>query len=118
MKVSATMRRAVRSTFLFAPLVSALVTPPRTMVAPATPFKSARRAAPRMALLDSLLGAIAPPARSPPALYNGWFNGEIERGMAASIRAARSDGFKYLEVAVFPVPNPDEVKFGTPYNQV
>jgi len=70
-----------------------------------------------MNLFRGLQQMVAPPSNSPPTFYNGWFNGEIENAMAASIRAAKADGIQNMEVTFFPVPNPDEVKFGTPLNQ-
>mmetsp|Transcript_30537 Transcript_30537/g.68474 ORF Transcript_30537/g.68474 Transcript_30537/m.68474 type:complete len:273 (-) Transcript_30537:318-1136(-) len=60
---------------------------------------------------------VSPTARGPPAIYDGWFNGQIEKDMMASVRAAKAAGIKNIEVSVFPVPNVDELKFGTPLNQ-
>ncbi|CAM9475372.1 unnamed protein product [Discosporangium mesarthrocarpum] len=55
---------------------------------------------------------------SMPKLYDGWFKktGQIERDMIAGTKSALRKG-KPVEVCFFPVPNFDEVKFGTPTNQ-
>jgi len=53
-----------------------------------------------------------------PQLYDAWFrkSGELERTIVASTRACFSKNQR-VEVFFNPVPNLDEVKFGTPANQ-
>ena len=66
--------------------------------------------------LDSLVGTFAPTASRPPAFYKGWFDGEIERSMIASVRAAKLAGVKRMEVTFMGVPNLEEVSFGSAMN--
>lgn len=55
--------------------------------------------------------------KSMPTLYTGWFNDQISKQCSASISRAISAGITNMEVQFPPVPNVDEVKFGTPLNQ-
>ena len=55
--------------------------------------------------------------KSIPKLYDGWFNDQISKQASASISKAINAGIKNMEVQFPPVPNVDEVKFGTPLNQ-
>jgi len=52
-----------------------------------------------------------------PKLYDGWFNDQIAKQANAAISKAVAAGKKNMEVQFPPVPNVDEVKFGTPLNQ-
>jgi len=55
-----------------------------------------------------------------PNLYGGWIKnqgGQIEKQMVKATKAALGKGEKYLEVLFDPVPNLDEVSFGTVWNQ-
>ena len=52
-----------------------------------------------------------------PALYDAWFNKQISKQCSTAIQKALASGKKKLEVNFPPVPNVDEVKFGTPLNQ-
>uniref|UniRef100_A0A7S1UZ45 DUF1995 domain-containing protein n=1 Tax=Grammatophora oceanica TaxID=210454 RepID=A0A7S1UZ45_9STRA len=52
-----------------------------------------------------------------PALYNGWFNDQIVKQASTAVSKAIGAGKKKIEVNFPPVPNVDEVKFGTPLNQ-
>lgn len=73
--------------------------------------------------------------QSMPDLYNGWFTGtytymgsdgetertvagtnEINDNMLAAVQAARADGITKMEVTFPPVPNLEEVDFGTALN--
>lgn len=54
---------------------------------------------------------------SMPQIYDGWFNGQIARQASASVSKAISSGKTQIEVNFPPVPNLDEVRFGTPLNQ-
>lgn len=60
--------------------------------------------------------ASRPQARMP-QLFDGWFDGQIERQACAAVQAARRDGINKLEVSFPPVPNLEEVSFGTVLNQ-
>ncbi|CAN0061356.1 unnamed protein product [Heterosigma akashiwo] len=53
-----------------------------------------------------------------PKFYDSWFqkSGDLERAVAASVKAALGQ-HRCVEVYFDPVPNLDEVKFGTPTNQ-
>ena len=52
-----------------------------------------------------------------PKLYQGWFNEQIAKQASTSISKAISSGVRNMEVQFPPVPNVEEVKFGTPLNQ-
>ena len=52
-----------------------------------------------------------------PKLYQGWFNEQIAKQASTSISKAISSGIHNMEVQFPPVPNVEEVKFGTPLNQ-
>eukprot|EP00565_Helicotheca_tamesis_P005854 CAMPEP_0185730014 /NCGR_PEP_ID=MMETSP1171-20130828/8107_1 /TAXON_ID=374046 /ORGANISM="Helicotheca tamensis, Strain CCMP826" /LENGTH=293 /DNA_ID=CAMNT_0028398985 /DNA_START=1 /DNA_END=882 /DNA_ORIENTATION=+ len=52
-----------------------------------------------------------------PKLYDGWFNDQIAKQASTAVSKAISAGKKNIEVNFPPVPNLDEVKFGTPLNQ-
>ena len=52
-----------------------------------------------------------------PKLYQGWFDDQIAKQASTAISKALSSGIKNMEVQFPPVPNVDEVKFGTPLNQ-
>eukprot|EP00189_Rhodosorus_marinus_P008378 CAMPEP_0184752504 /NCGR_PEP_ID=MMETSP0315-20130426/43614_1 /TAXON_ID=101924 /ORGANISM="Rhodosorus marinus, Strain UTEX LB 2760" /LENGTH=321 /DNA_ID=CAMNT_0027231835 /DNA_START=167 /DNA_END=1132 /DNA_ORIENTATION=- len=55
-----------------------------------------------------------------PTLYDGWFsqNGELAKQMQESAVAAVDAGSRTLEISFPPVPNVDEVKFGTKLNSM
>eukprot|EP00978_Attheya_sp_CCMP212_P018988 scaffold52641_cov48-Attheya_sp.AAC.3 len=55
--------------------------------------------------------------KSMPKLYDGWFNDQIAKQASTAIAKALSAGKRKIEVNFPPVPNVDEVKFGTPANQ-
>lgn len=52
-----------------------------------------------------------------PNIYDGWFNDQIAKQASTAISKAISAGKKNIEVNFPPVPNVEEVKFGTPLNQ-
>jgi hypothetical protein len=52
-----------------------------------------------------------------PKLYDGWFNDQIAKQASTAVSKAIAAGKKNIEVNFPPVPNLDEVKFGTPLNQ-
>lgn len=55
-----------------------------------------------------------------PNLYKGWIKadgGQIEKQMIKATNAALGKSIKYIEVLFDPVPNLDEVAFGTSWNQ-
>ena len=52
-----------------------------------------------------------------PKLYDGWFNEQVSKQAATAVSRAVSAGKKKIEVNFPPVPNVEEVKFGTPLNQ-
>lgn len=52
-----------------------------------------------------------------PKLYDGWFNDQIAKQASTAISKAVGAGKKKIEVQFPPVPNLEEVKFGTPLNQ-
>lgn len=52
-----------------------------------------------------------------PALYDGWFNDQISKQASTAVARAISSGKKNIEVNFPPVPNLDEVRFGTPLNK-
>jgi len=54
---------------------------------------------------------------SMPKIYDGWFNGQISKQAGAAVSKAISSGKIQIEVNFPPVPNLDEVRFGTPLNQ-
>lgn len=68
-------------------------------------------------LLPATTTALLNPGRTMPKLYDGWFNNQISNAASTSISRAISSGIKNMEVQFPPVPNVDEVKFGTPLNQ-
>lgn len=51
-----------------------------------------------------------------PKLYDGWFNEQISKQASSAVSRAVAAGKKKLEVNFPPVPNVEEVKFGTPLN--
>ena len=52
-----------------------------------------------------------------PKLYDDWFNDQLCKQAGAAISKAIQAGERNMEVQFPPVPNVDEVKFGTPLNQ-
>eukprot|EP00977_Amphora_coffeiformis_P015759 scaffold4707_cov164-Amphora_coffeaeformis.AAC.33 len=52
-----------------------------------------------------------------PKLYDGWINEQIAKQARTAVGKAVAAGKKKIEVNFPPVPNVDEVKFGTPMNQ-
>mmetsp|Transcript_98995 Transcript_98995/g.285692 ORF Transcript_98995/g.285692 Transcript_98995/m.285692 type:complete len:293 (+) Transcript_98995:178-1056(+) len=52
-----------------------------------------------------------------PKLYNGWFNEQVSKQASSAVSRAIAAGATNIEVNFPPVPNVDEVKFGTPLNQ-
>lgn len=52
-----------------------------------------------------------------PKLYDAWFNDQIAKQACTGINNALASGKQKIEVNFPPVPNVDEVKFGTPLNQ-
>lgn len=52
-----------------------------------------------------------------PKLYDGYFNSQIAKQAATAVGAAISSGKTNIEVNMPPVPNLEEVRFGTPLNQ-
>jgi predicted CopG family antitoxin len=52
-----------------------------------------------------------------PKIYDAWFNDQIAKQANAAISRAVASGKRIMEVQFPPVPNVDEVKFGTPLNQ-
>lgn len=60
-------------------------------------------------------------ARAPgpklPVLYNGWFDGSIVNDMASAVKAAVKDRVPFAEIICPPIPNIEELDFGTALNQ-
>jgi Domain of unknown function (DUF1995) len=52
-----------------------------------------------------------------PRLYQGYFDGQIAKQAATAVSNAVAAGRTQIEVQFPPVPNLDEVRFGTPLNQ-
>lgn len=52
-----------------------------------------------------------------PKLYDGWFNDQLGKQASTAVSKAIAAGKKKIEVNFPPVPNVEEVKFGTPLNQ-
>ncbi|KAL3931103.1 MAG: hypothetical protein SGARI_004291 [Bacillariaceae sp.] len=52
-----------------------------------------------------------------PKLYQGYFDAQIAKQAATAVGAALSKGKTNIEVQLPPVPNLEEVRFGTPLNQ-
>lgn len=52
-----------------------------------------------------------------PKLYDGYFNSQIAKQLATAVSRATSNNIKKLEINIPPVPNLDEVRFGTPLNR-
>ena len=52
-----------------------------------------------------------------PVLYQGWMNEQIAKQASTAIGKAVGDGIRKMEVCFPPVPNVEEVKFGTTLNQ-
>jgi len=52
-----------------------------------------------------------------PQLYDGWINEQIAKQARTAVGKAIMAGKKKIEVNFPPVPNVDEVRFGTPMNQ-
>jgi len=52
-----------------------------------------------------------------PAIYKGWFDEQIAKQASTAVGKAISAGKRKIEVNFPPVPNLDEVRFGTPLNQ-
>ena len=55
--------------------------------------------------------------KSFPKLYDGWFNQQVSKQAASAVQRAISAGKKKIEVNFPPVPNVEEVRFGTPLNK-
>lgn len=55
--------------------------------------------------------------RDVPKLYDGWMNDQIGKQASSAVERAVRAGKNKIEVNFPPVPNVDEVKFGTPLNQ-
>lgn len=55
--------------------------------------------------------------RALPALYQGYFDGQIAKQAATAVSKAVAAGKTRIEVSFPPVPNVEEVRFGTPLNQ-
>lgn len=51
-----------------------------------------------------------------PKLYDGWFNEQIAKQASTAVSKAIRAGYTKIEVNFPPVPNLEEVKFGTPLN--
>jgi hypothetical protein len=51
-----------------------------------------------------------------PKLFDAWFDGSISRQICASYRAAAKAGISEMEINFPPVPNLEEVQFGTALN--
>lgn len=52
-----------------------------------------------------------------PKLYDGWFDNQLAKQAATAVAKAVSSGKKNIEVNFPPVPNLEEVRFGTSLNQ-
>jgi hypothetical protein len=52
-----------------------------------------------------------------PKLYDGWFNEQMAKQARTAVSKALGAGKKRIEVNFPPVPNVEEVRFGTPLNQ-
>lgn len=52
-----------------------------------------------------------------PTFYKSWFDDQLGKQAASAVQRAISSGKKRIEVNFPPVPNVEEVKFGTPLNQ-
>ena len=52
-----------------------------------------------------------------PKFYQSWFNDQIAKQASTAVQKAISAGHKKIEVNFPPVPNVEEVRFGTPLNQ-
>jgi hypothetical protein len=52
-----------------------------------------------------------------PKIYDGWMNDQIGKQASAAVERAIRAGKTKIEVNFPPVPNVDEVRFGTPLNQ-
>jgi len=52
-----------------------------------------------------------------PKLYDGWFNQQISKQASTAVSKAIGAGKTKIEVNFPPVPNVEEVRFGTPLNQ-
>jgi len=52
-----------------------------------------------------------------PKLYDGWFNDQIAKQASTAVAKAISSGKDKIEVNFPPVPNVEEVRFGTPLNK-
>lgn len=52
-----------------------------------------------------------------PKMYDSYFNDQLSKQVATAISKAVSAGKKNIQVEFPPVPNVEEVKFGTPLNQ-
>lgn len=52
-----------------------------------------------------------------PKLYNGYFDSQIAKQVSTAVGAAISSGKTNIEVNLPPVPNVEEVRFGTPLNK-
>lgn len=53
-----------------------------------------------------------------PKLYDGWLNDQIAKQASTGVANAIAAGYDKIEVQFPPVPNVDEVKFGTPLNKL
>ena len=52
-----------------------------------------------------------------PKLYDGWFNEQVAKQAASAVGRAIAQGKTKIEVNFPPVPNVEEVRFGTPLNK-
>ncbi|VEU45054.1 unnamed protein product [Pseudo-nitzschia multistriata] len=73
-----------------------------------------------LALSSSFCHALIPfldGGKDIPKLYNGYFDSQIAKQVSTAVGAAISSGKTNIEVNLPPVPNVEEVRFGTPLNQ-
>ena len=71
-------------------------------------------------LLADVVSAFVPfidGGKEMPALYKGWFDEQIAKQASTAVGKAVSAGKRKIEVNFPPVPNVEEVRFGTPLNQ-
>ena len=72
---------------------------------------------PKLVLFASLLAVAASfggaPKKMPVKVYGGWFDGSVQNAAVASTTAAVRAGHKRIEISFPPVPNLEEVDFGT-----
>lgn len=73
-----------------------------------------------VALLPSFAAGLVPfidGGRDIPVLYKGYFDAQIAKQAATAVSKAIAAGKRQIEVNFPPVPNVDEVRFGTPLNK-